>query len=325
MGLPPFLFNYRTMEKEIYEICNIHNLGTILSFQTIKEGVLNENYIVNTTKETFFLKRCKNKSSEQIKYIWQVEQFMRKALIPAVEAVIIDEEKGWMIYPFVQSDRSHSYDLKDYFIMGQMLGRIHMVSYGIEIPHYFKESFYRENIDRVSVTEKMKDHAKRIKQKETIDETDKLFLSYIDRKIIYAKKFDNILLPANDTLIHGDFHPGNLLIDENSRDVIGVCDWEKTRYAPRSYDLARAYLYIGFGTDTDDTKECFEISESFLNGYRSVIQISDEDFKKGLLLRLQHNVFTSWIEDKYYLQDDSRANKFIKNSILTLDYFLGHN
>jgi len=132
-----------------------------------------------------------------------------------------------------------------------------------------------------------------------------------------------IVFILNDTLVHGDFHAGNLSIAKNTREIIGICDWEKAQYAPRAYDLARVYLYTGFDTDTDDVVECLKISEKFLRGYRSVIQISDNEFKKGLLVRLRNNVFTTWIEDKCYLNNDARANKFLKNSILTLDYFLG--
>lgn len=311
------------MSNKILKILSKYNLGDLLSSQRVVEGVLNENHIIYTTKGVFFLKYCKNKKPEQIKYIWEVEKFIKKFSIPALEAVFIDEESGCMIYTFVESDRSHSYNLKDYYVMGQMLGRIHLISQNVVIPHYLKENYYKESIDRTLAMKRIKEHANRIMQKKIIDDIDKLFLDYIEKKIMYSNKFDNLTLPANDTLIHGDFHPGNLLIDKSNRDVIGVCDWEKAQYAPRSYDLARSYLYIGFGTNTDDTKECLEISGSFLEGYQSVFQISDDEFKKGLLLRLHHNVFTSWIEDKYYLDGDSRANKFLGNSMLTLDYFLG--
>lgn len=311
------------MKNEISEILNRYDLGDLLSSETIKEGVLNENRIVHTTKGIFFLKYCKNKTPEQVQYIWQAERFMEEMGIPALKAIFTDEQNSLMVYTFIESDRSHAYNLKDYFIMGQMLGRIHLISQNSEIPAYLKENYYKESTDRLSAVERMKDHLDRIKQKEIIDDIDKLFLSYIEKKIMYANKFANAVLPVNDTLIHGDFHPGNLLIDRITRDVIGVCDWEKAQYAPRSYDLARSYLYIGFGTNTDDTEECLEISNSFLEGYRSVIEITDDEFKKGLLLKLRHNVYTSWIEDKYYLDGDSRANKFLKNSMLTLDYFLG--
>lgn len=311
------------MRKDISDICLKCNVGEILAIETVDEGTTNENCVIRTAHGTFFLKYCKDRSAKQIRYVWNIERFMRKGLVPAIEAICVDESQGWMMYPFIESDRSHSYDLQDYFKMGQSLGRIHSASFGMEIPGFLKENMYVDNTDQATSLDRMRRHARRIRQKKTIDEIDVLFLSYIDMKLAYAEKIGDIDLPSNDTLIHGDFHPGNLLIDKENGGIVGICDWEKAQYAPRSYDVARSYLIIGFGTNVDSVAECLEISESFLCGYRSVIGMSDEEFEQGLLMRLRHGVFTSRIEDRYYDHADSRANKFLKNAMLTLNYFLG--
>lgn len=311
------------MSIKIQEIISRFNIGVLISSEKVNEGVLNDNCILNTSKGKFFLKTFKNKSLDKIKYISLVEKFMKDSGIPAVDSIFIDEESGCVLYPFVESDRSHLYDLQDYFIMGHMLGKIHQVSYGKDIPGNIKENYFKENTDRDSALVRLKDYEEKINKKEKIDDIDKLFLTYIRKKIMHTEKFNDLIIPENDTVIHGDFHPGNLLIDKETRKIIGVCDWEKTQFGPRSYDLARAYIFIGFGTDTLDIKECLEISESFLKGYKSVLEINDEEFKKGLLLRLKNNVLTTWIEDRYYKENDSKANKFIENAIMTMDHFLG--
>lgn len=311
------------MKEDVGEILNKYNLGQILSTDVVNEGVLNNNHIILTDKGRFFLKLYKNKNSDEIKYISEIEKFMKSSSVKSVQAIIIDEINKWMLYKFIQSDRGHSYSLEDYYLMGQELGNIHVASYNRQIPEYLKSNFYKDKISTTESIDKMEGYLNQINQKKIIDETDKLFLNYLEKKLSYIKKIGNIKELSNDTLIHGDFHAGNLLVDRDTRKIIGICDWEKAQYAPRAYDLARAYLYIGFGTNTYDISECLKIGNAVLEGYRSVLKILDKEFKEGILIKLKKDVFTTWIEDKYYINNDSRANKFIKNSILTLDYFLG--
>jgi hypothetical protein len=80
-------------------------------------------------------------------------------------------------------------------------------------------------------------------------------------------------------------------------------------------------LYIGFGTNTYDVRECAEIGEAVLRGYRKILSLSDEEFHKAMNMRLKTYIFSHWLEDKYYKHHDSRANKFLKNSVLILDHF----
>jgi aminoglycoside phosphotransferase (APT) family kinase protein len=46
-------------------------------------------------------------------------------------------------------------------------------------------------------------------------------------------------LPAGDSLLHLDWHPGNLLADEASGEISGIVDWDNARRGHASLDLAR--------------------------------------------------------------------------------------
>lgn len=51
-------------------------------------------------------------------------------------------------------------------------------------------------------------------------------------------------LPEGNHLCHGDFHPGNIMIDENGQ--IKVIDFMNLCRGPKEYDIARTYYLIGF-------------------------------------------------------------------------------
>lgn len=308
------------MKLLIEAIVQKHDLGDFISFDAVSEGVLNKNFIFETSKGKFFLKNCHAKTKTRMKFINDVEKFMKTSDVPSVVALAIDESKGYMLYSFIDSDRAHDYNLNDYFKIGQMLGHIHAVTYKKDIPENLKQFPYIEK-DLTDILVGMKKYKEMLESKEDKNEIDKSFLEYIEKKLSYAENYSDIPKLANDTLIHGDFHAGNLLLSKDTREIIGICDWERAQYSPRVLDIARAYLYIGFGTNTDNVAECTEIGGAVLEGYRTILPLSDEEFQKGIKIRIKSNIFTHWIEDKYYFQKDARANKFIKNAIMILDHF----
>jgi Ser/Thr protein kinase RdoA (MazF antagonist) len=308
------------MKSSIESIVTKHKLGNLISFNTVNEGILNENYVFETTKGKFFFKNCRLKIKERMQYINDVERFMEAKNIPVLSAIIIDEEEGYMLYPFIESDRTHNYNLKDYFKMGEILAKIHAVTYKKEIAENLKHFLYIER-DVVDKLEKLKEYQETLKNKENKDKTDILFLEYIEKKLLYAQNHIELDILPNDTLIHGDFHAGNLLIDKITREIVGVCDWEKAQYAPRALEIAKAYLFIAFNESAKSIDECVQIGDTLLEGYRSILFLSDEEFEIGLKLRIKSNIFTHWIEDRYYLSKDDRANKFIENGIMILDHF----
>lgn len=51
-------------------------------------------------------------------------------------------------------------------------------------------------------------------------------------------------LPDGNTLCHGDFHPGNIMLESNGG--IKVIDFMNLCRGPREYDIARTYYLIGY-------------------------------------------------------------------------------
>ncbi len=77
-------------------------------------------------------------------------------------------------------------------------------------------------------------------------------------------------------VIHGDWHPGNLLFSD--RKVVGVVDFDSIRIAPPATDLANGMLQFSIIGDSPDPAEWSEAFDQerlmqFLAGYREVVPL----------------------------------------------------
>lgn len=308
------------------KICSEYVIGDFISIEKIQEGVLNDNYLLITTQGKYFIKSVREKAKAKLASIFEVETLMKSRNIPAItmlqtktgDIFLTDENSVYTLYPFIQIDIIEEYSDVDYVNMGELLGKIHLAG-SKDIPENLKLKTLKKQPAEV-VLEKFKKYKEQILNKHIKDDTDKLFLEYIDVKISACAKIPELVL-ENDTLTHGDYHPMNLLIDKKSHQIIGVCDWEKFEYAPRSYELARAILYTCFyqKNNSYDIKESLRTSSLFLKAYLSVFPMDQKQIIDGLSMRIYRTALSSWIEEKYFIENDARANKFITNEIQLLN------
>ncbi|MBQ8799262.1 MAG: phosphotransferase [Lachnospiraceae bacterium] len=79
-------------------------------------------------------------------------------------------------------------------------------------------------------------------------------------------------LPEGDTLLHGDFHPGNIMITAEQRYV--VIDFMNVCHGPALYDIVRTYLLL---KEKDETfgrayLAMMEVSEGTITVFCSVLE-----------------------------------------------------
>lgn len=310
-------------QDKLQKICSEYDIGESISIEKIPEGVLNDNYILITSKGKYFIKSVREKAKERLKMIAGVETLMKDAGIPAVamlktksgDIYIEDGNEVYTLYPFIEAEKSSNYSGDDYRVMGEMLGKIHTVGQG-KIPDDLELKQFKRPATEV-ILERLRAYKENINNKNSPNDIDKLFLEYIDFKLITVPKIKEVTLD-NNALIHGDYHPGNLLLDENTRKIIGVCDSEKAEFGPMSYELARSLLYSCF-YDGYKIDRALADSRLFLQGYLSVFPMSIEEIMDGLNMRIYRMVLSSWLEEKYYKEKDTRANHFIEHEMDLID------
>lgn len=311
-------------QQEMEYVCKFFDLGNLEKFDRITEGVLNHNYKLHTTKGVYFVKEAINKKPDTLALIRDVENYMKEKNIPAVamlqketgEFIVGYDEKNFIVYPFVESDRSHTYVIQDYFRIGQMHAKIHEVTKDTIPPHFELDPIKKDNTKKI--IEILNTYKDNIRTKELLDGTDELFLKYINLKleILSSMKESDEIFTHQAHILHGDYHAGNLLIDKHTREIIGVCDWEKAQKGSRGYEIARSALFLfeNFLIEHKNLKE-------YLNGYTSIYPISNQELYEGFVFRLKTIVKSKWIEKMYYDNDDSRANKFIEKDIERIKFF----
>ncbi len=318
--------------QNLQAVCTAFDIGTLEKYERLAEGVLNLNYKLYTNHGTYFTKGIRSKKQDSIHLVAKIERLMKDASVPAVAMMStrtgdlfadIDGQR-FTLYPFVESDRSHSYSEEDYHRMGKELARIHKVT-AESVPSDLDLKSIKNN-DIQETSEILKSFKERILIKDIQDETDALFLKYINLKlgILDALKDSLEIFDHKSHILHGDYHSGNLLIDKDSREIVGICDWEKTELGSRAYEVARSAILFFEDLET-------EIGQfrAFIQGYQSQYPISRQELIDGFTFRAKAMVKSKWMEDLYYNNGDTRSNHFVEKDIERLQFFmpaiLNHN
>lgn len=304
------------------QLCKDFNLGTNPIAEENHEGVLNKNYLLTSDTGRYFVKSIREKRRPSLPYIAEVEEFFYAKGIPAVRMLVSNSGKKfetydsetYTVYPFIESVKTHVYDNEDFRRMGEMLGRIHLAG-STDVPLSLSQKPFDEKPTEL-ILQKLQEYRELVKV--PADDTEKLFLDYIQLKLDMLDKALNIEMLPMDTLTHGDFHARNLLLNSD-REIIGVLDWEQSSMNARAYELARSLLYVCFEGEGESheyqNETVIESAKAFIKGYDSKYSILDEELRAGLKLRWKKLIYSFWIEEQYFVRNDSRSNKFIHHEM----------
>ncbi len=317
------------MNKELLgKICDAWNLGQPHNLVSVTEGVLNKNYILTTTTGTFFIKSVRDKKQSIIGDIYKVEAYMKDQGIPSIVMIknkygdisIIEGSCMITVYPYIEETHRTKYSIKDYFALGEMLGKIHTagsadVAQKLNIKEHIKELSIPKTKEVILKLEK---YAAHILNKEIKDDEDQLFMKYISMKLEGLTTHPIPQIEYNSSLLHGDYNIKNILFGADGV-VLGVCDWEKTVCGPKMYELIRAIMY---GPLQERSSRSVEIElhyldqvEAVLRGYTTAHIFSYEEIMFGYDLMAYSCFLSTWMENLYYDQSNDRANIFLKNQM----------
>lgn len=276
----------------------------LYSFEGIKEGILNTNYLLNTNKGKFVLRilegnRSFDSEKEELNFLLEVRKII-PCTVPYKtsdnETLIIYKNKMMSLFYFIDGKKLE--ETTPYYLqkIGTLLGKFHNFSLGktlnrktrIDEQYYFSKI----NIEDIPVSSEEKNK--------------------ISQLCLKLKDTDFSKLPKG--IIHSDIFPDNIFIKNN--EIVGILDFNDAVTAPLIFDLGIVINYwIRINNWSKEKKKLY--TEIFLTAYEEIRQLTEEEKKlldmgtlkmalAFILLRMDRALIKNkpdiLIEDKTYLE-----------------------
>ena len=260
----------------VYTVLNIEDITTILAkynliplhYEGIKDGILNTNYLVFTSKGKFVLRvleghRSYEAEKEELDFLLELNTIIPCSVpCSTVDGEVLIKYNGRMMSLFYFIEGEKLTEINENFLtqIGRLLGKMHLFSKNkvlnrktrIDEKYYFSKI----NMEQVPITE----------------EERKNLLSLYEK----ISMIDFSSLPCG--VIHNDIFPDNIFVKDGV--VSGIIDFNDSTFAPFIFDLGIVINYwIRINNFPPEIEKRYV--EIFLNSYESVRKLTSEE--KSLL------------------------------------------
>ncbi len=263
-------------EMAVYTVLNIEDITTILAkynliplhYEGIKDGILNTNYLVFTSKGKFVLRvleghRSYEAEKGELDFLLELNTIIPCSVpCSTVDGEVLIKYNGRMMSLFYFIEGEKLTEINENFLtqIGKLLGKMHLFSKNkvlnrktrIDEKYYFSKI----NMEQVPITE----------------EERKNLLSLYEK----ISMIDFSSLPCG--VIHNDIFPDNIFVKDGV--VSGIIDFNDSTFAPFIFDLGIVINYwIRINNFPPEIEKRYV--EIFLNSYESVRKLTPEE--KSLL------------------------------------------
>lgn len=261
-------------KNELVKILSNYNIGDLISFKGILEGIENTNYILTTEKDKFILTIFEDRINYQsIPFYISVMQNSFEKGVNCPFAIKDNrgnstnsfKEKEFGIFKFVEGKSKKEYSEKDCFEVGKIMANFHKVNKNIKNKHENSYSLrfwihlFKECKNSLNIV---------IPGSQNI----------LEDEIKFITKYWPKELPKG--IIHADMFPDNVLF--YSKEISGIIDFYFSCYDFLSYDLAILINAWCF----QNNKFNIALAKKIVQGYESVRKITIKEKKKfNILLR----------------------------------------
>lgn len=315
-------------EDLLKKIQDLYKLGhPVEVLRRVEKGVLSQNYILQSGKDKYFLKKYRDFGIERLKEIHAVKQFFGARGIPVImplhnrDGVTFCEHSGsyYAFFPYVEGIQYEQTTLSDIGLKScaELLARVHLLSKEGH-PHLVRPRMF--GWDREEFLSRAQSVEESISKQGNRNNLDKRAGEFLAQKIALVEQntatYESFGLKS-DHLIHGDFHELNIFFDEQDQ-VEYLFDWEKVNTSPRVIEVVRAMEFLCFYGKYEE--ENYRKAEIFLRTYNALYPLGAEELTKGFALWYIHQLHNLWLLEEYYLEKNTRVEDFFENSINFLDY-----
>lgn len=284
---------------------DIFDVGRVMGYERLHSGFMSQNYRVNTSVGSFFLKRYRDRMNTIIHEIKIAEEYFYKHGIPIILPIKdrYGREAFWCgawysIFPFIEGKSPTGPEMnKDLIIsLATTLAKIHDAGDRFTFRPFQmirignKRKFLMENVELDRL----------IFKKQKLTEQEEQIQQLLDLK---RRLFKNSSRPPEsfsmpyDCLLHGDYQHFNVFAD--TQQITHIYDLERTALGPASYEIARA-IFLDCFEDGWEEKN-FNNAQLYLSAYRAKRALTLEAFTEAIEFYYYNVIHTSWIEANYLI------------------------
>ncbi len=288
-------------------LADLFDFGFVGEMTLVHGGYASDNFRVETSAGSLFLKRYRNRISTVVDEIKMTERYFAAEGIPVLLPLVDTYGRGafwheghWFsVFPWVDGVCPSVGNIRPETVssLGRMLGSLHEAGSRFDA-HGFQTlrlwDGHRFGFEVVELVRRLS----RMEERSPVHER---MVDVIQKKQAYVAAHPlrpDVLAVGPTALLHGDFIPQNVFLNAHG-DVEWVFDFEKTCVGPRAYELSRSLLITCFDSGWDT--EAFARARVFLGAYRERQPIEDSEVDRGIRLYAMNLAHMVWMEAKFVL------------------------
>lgn len=308
------------MIEKIQAIVNSYGLS-VVDAELITKGFLSENFKVVCENGIYFLKQYRAELDQnRVEDIHKSKVFFAGQGIPVVMPIANDrgdffvshEGRFFALFPFVNG---HTYpdqhcSMLELRSLARMLARVHNAGETADVG-YVGKSFEQKNKEETLA------HAQTViaaieneilRTGGTEFDQSALRIAREKQKLIREWSFSE-QKPLPHILVHYDLHAGNVFFDDDDQ-VQHVFDFELVQHEPAAFDVVRTMTIVCM--DYGLREEKWDRVHNFLDAYREVRALSEEDLRAGVIEFIKYRTTSFWVEEEHYLKNNVRIDRFLE-------------
>ncbi|MEM7116597.1 MAG: phosphotransferase [Chloroflexota bacterium] len=309
-------------------------LASIQQIQPITAGFLSQNWTLQLADTRYFLKQYRFKEEARIQGVHASKFFFAEAGAPVVlpllgrngRSYFQHNHKFYALFPYVvgRKPQRGALTVTELESMATHLAHLHRAGQGktiAELPTVSRQwcrNDFAINIAKILAL---------IEQKVEKMPFDQLAEQKLRLKQKLASQIDYAygdLGLAHDCLIHGDYHPDNLFVDEAGH-IKAIYDLEKSEHSHRLLELVRSVEFGCFSPSSGYgflvNKANFKSAAHYLRIYQRIFPFRAEELRTAYLAHVGKRVFSLWVEREHYLHNNARVAPFLMAGWQSLAYF----
>lgn len=224
-------------KEKLKELIIPWNLGELKKIELLKNGNVQTNIKLETTKGNYIFRYYENRSLEYVRFEINVLNYLINKKYPTAKIIKNKNKKSYEIYQkkpfviqeFVKGKHISKLNEKQAEELVKHLAKLHKLTKGYK-PKYYE---HREGHDEEFILKTIKEESKYIKNKKLSKER----TSYI-KKELKKIKFP-ISIPKG--IIHADYNASNTIFNKNK--ISGIIDFDDACYTHLIFDVSSIIFY----------------------------------------------------------------------------------